>query len=80
MYLYTQYCAQLDGIACRLLLSRILAVVANSTVLHRTKSSACIAHYIRDGNLLIRSLMNTKNRVGDSTSIYIYIYSSLHHN
>ena len=41
--------------------SRILAVVAYSSVLHRTKSSAYIAHFTTDGNLLIRLLMNTKS-------------------
>ena len=44
--------------------SRTLAVVAYSSVLHRTKSSAYIAHFTGDGNLLIRSLMNTKKSVG----------------
>ena len=47
--------------------SRTLAVVAYSSVLHRTKSSAYIAHFTGDGNLLIRSLMNTKKCVGDMT-------------
>ena len=43
--------------------SRVLAVVAYSSVLHRTKSSAYIAHFTGDGNFLIRSLMNTKKLV-----------------
>ena len=47
--------------------SRTLAVVAYSSVLHRTKSSAYIAHFTGDGNFLIRSLMNTKKSVGDMT-------------
>ena len=45
--------------------SRILAVVAYSSVLHMTKSSAYIAHFTGDGNVLIRSLMNTMKSVGD---------------
>ena len=45
--------------------SRILAVVAYSSVLHRTKSSAYIAHFTGYGNFLITSLMNTKKSVGD---------------
>ena len=44
--------------------SRILAV-AYSSVLHRTKSSAYIAHFTGDENFLIKSLMNTKKSVGD---------------
>ena len=40
--------------------SRIVAVVAYSSVLHRTKSFAYIAHFTGDGNFLIRSLMKTK--------------------
>ena len=44
-----------------------MAVVAYSSVLHRTKSSAYIAHFTGDGNLLMRSLMNTKKIVGDMT-------------
>ena len=47
--------------------SRTLAVVAYSSVLYRTKSSAYIAHFTGDGNSLIRSLMNTKKSVGDMT-------------
>ena len=47
--------------------SRTLAVVAYSSVLHRTKSSAYIAHFTGDGNLSIRSLINTKKSVGDMT-------------
>ena len=47
--------------------SRTLAVVVYSSVLHRTKSSAYIAHFTGDGNFLIRSLMNTKKSVGDMT-------------
>ena len=44
-----------------------MAVVANSSVLHRTKSFAYIAHFTRDGNFLIWSLMNTKKSVDDMT-------------
>ena len=47
--------------------SRILAVVAYSSVLHRTKSSAYIAHFTGYGNFLIRSLKYTKKSVGDMT-------------
>ena len=61
-----QSCAQLDNM---LVASwcRTLAVVAYYSVLHRTKSSAYIAHFTGDGNFLIRSLMNTKKNVGDMT-------------
>ena len=45
--------------------SHILAVVAYSSVLHRTKSSAYIAHFTGDGNFLIRLLINIKKSVGD---------------
>ena len=48
--------------------SRILTVVVYSFVFHRTKSSAFIVHLTGNGNLLIRSLMNTKKSVGDMTS------------
>ena len=51
--------------------SRILAVVAYYSVLHRTKSSACIAHVTGDGNLFIMSLMNTKKSVGDMTLLVV---------
>ena len=47
--------------------SRTLAVIAYSSVLFRTKSSAYIAHFTGDGHFLIRSLMNTKKSVGDMT-------------
>ena len=47
--------------------SRILAVVAYSSVRHRTKSSVYIAHFTGDENLLIRSLIYTKKSVGDMT-------------
>ena len=47
--------------------SRILAVVAYSSVLHRTKSSAYIAHFTGGRSFLTRSLMNTTKGVGDST-------------
>ena len=47
--------------------SRTLTVVAYSSVLHRTKSSAYIAHFTEDGNFLIKLLMNTKKNVGDMT-------------
>ena len=47
--------------------SRIMAIVAYSSALQRTKSSAYIAHFTRDGNLLIMSLMNTRKSVGDMT-------------
>ena len=36
-------------------------------MLHRTKSSAYIAHFTGDGHFLIRSLMNTKKSAGDMT-------------
>ena len=45
--------------------SSILAVVAYSSVLHITKSSAYIAHFTGDLRFLIKSLMNTKKSVGD---------------
>ena len=54
-----QPCAQLDNMLVASW-SRTLAVVAYSSVLHRTKSSAYIAHFTEDGHFLIRSLMNTK--------------------
>ena len=54
-----QSCAQLDKMWVASW-RRILAVVAYSFVLHMTESSAYIAYFIRDGNFLIRSLMNTK--------------------
>ena len=47
--------------------SRILAVVSYYYVLHMTKSSAYITHFTGYGNVLIRSLMNTKKSVGDIT-------------
>ena len=47
--------------------SRILAVVAYSSVLYWTKSSAYIEHFTGDGNFLIRLLMDTKKSVGDMT-------------
>ena len=47
--------------------NRILVDVAYSSVLHRIKSSAYIAHFTGDGKFLIRSLINTKKRVGDMT-------------
>ena len=47
--------------------SRTLAVVAYSSVLHRTTSSAYTVHFTGDGNFLIRSLMNTKKSVCDIT-------------
>ena len=61
-----QSCAQLDNILVASW-SRTLAVVAYSSVLHRTKSSAYIAHFTWDIHFLIRSLMNTKKSVGDMT-------------
>ena len=67
LFIFThQSCAQLD----RMLVaswSSIWAVVAYSSVLHRTKSSAYIAHFTGVGNFLIRSLMNTKKSVGNMT-------------
>ena len=67
LFIFThQSCAQLDKMLVASW-SRILAVVAYSSVLHRTKSSAYIAHFTRDWNFLIRSLMNTKKRIGDMT-------------
>ena len=59
-----QSCAQLDNMLVASW-SRTLAVVAYSSVLHRTKSSAYIAHFTGDGNFLIRLLINTKKSVGD---------------
>ena len=47
--------------------SRILAVVAYSSVLYRTTWSAYMAHFTGDGHFLIRSLMNTKKDIGDVT-------------
>ena len=68
LYIFTrQSCAQLDRILVASW-SRILAVVAYSSVLHMTKSFAYIAHFTGDGHLFIRSLMNTKKRVGDRSS------------
>ena len=61
-----QSCAQLDNMLVASW-SRTLAVVAYSSVLHRTKLSAYIVHFTGDGNFLIRSLMNTKKSVGDMT-------------
>ena len=61
-----QSCAQLDNMLVASW-SRTLAVVAYSSVLHRTKSSAYIAHFTGAGNFLIRSLMNTKKSIGDMT-------------
>ena len=61
-----QSCAQLDNMLVASW-NRTLAVVAYSYVLHTTKSSAYIAHFTGDGNLWIRSLMNTKKSVGDMT-------------
>ena len=61
LFIFThQFCAQLDMmlVAC----SCILAVVAYSSVLHRTNLSAYIADFTGDGNFLIGSLMNTKKR------------------
>ena len=54
-----QSCAQLDNMFVASW-SRTLAVVVYSSVLHRTKSSAYIAHLTGDGNFLIRWLMNNK--------------------
>ena len=66
LFIFThQSFAQLDKMLVSW--SRILAVVAYSSVLHRTTSSAYIAHLTGHGNLLIRSLMNTKKSVGDMT-------------
>ena len=62
LFIFThQSCAQLDKMVVASW-SRVLAVVAYSSVLHRTKSSAYIAHFTGDGNFLIRSLMNTKEK------------------
>ena len=67
LFIFThQSCAQLDKMLVASW-SRTLAVVASSSMLHRTKSSAYIAHFTGDGNFLIRSLMNTKKSVGDMT-------------
>ena len=67
LFIFThQYCVQLDKTLVASW-SRILAVVAYSSVLHRTMSSAYITHFTGDGNFLIRSLMNTKKIVGDMT-------------
>ena len=51
-----QSCAQLDNMLVASW-SRTLAVVAYYSVLHRTKSSANIAHFTGDGHFLIKSLM-----------------------
>ena len=65
LFIFThQSCTQIDKMLVASW-SRILTVVAYSSMLHRTKSSAYIAHFIGDGNFMIRSLMNTKKRVGD---------------
>ena len=61
-----QSCAQLDKMLVASW-SRVLAVVAYSPVLHRTKSSAYIVHFTGVGNFLIRTFMNTKKSVGDMT-------------
>ena len=67
LFIFThQSCAQLNKMLVASW-SRILAAVAYSSVLHRTKSSAYIAHFTGKGNLLIRSLINTKKSVGDMT-------------
>ena len=67
LFIFThQYCAQLDKMLVASW-SRVLAVVAYSSVLHRTYASAYIAHFTGDRNYLIRSLMNTKKSVGDMT-------------
>ena len=67
LFIFThQSCAQLD----KMLVtsgSRILAVFAYYSMLHRTKSSAYIAHFTGDENFLIMSLINTKKSVGDMT-------------
>ena len=59
-----QSCAQPDRMMVASW-SWILAVVAYSSALHRTKSSAYIAHFTGDGHFLIRLLMNTKKSIGD---------------
>ena len=60
LFIFThQSCAQLDKMLVASW-SCVLAVVAYSSVLHRTKSSAYIAHFTGDGYFLIRLLMNTK--------------------
>ena len=65
VFIFThQSCAQLDKMLVASW-SRTLAVVAYSSVLHRTKSSAYIAHFTGDGNFLVSSLINTKISVGD---------------
>ena len=65
LFIFThKSCAQLDKMLVAYW-SRILAVVAYSSVIHRTKSSAYTAHFTGDGNFLIRWLMNTKKSVGD---------------
>ena len=67
LFIFThQSCAQLDKMLVASW-SRVLAVVAYFSVLHRTKSSAYIAHFTGDGHFLIRSLMNTKKSGGDMT-------------
>ena len=67
LFIFThQSCAQLDKMLVASW-SPILAVVVYCYVLHRTKLSAYIAYFTGDGNVLIRSLMNTKKSVGDMT-------------
>ena len=82
-----QSCAQPDNMLVASW-SRTLAVVAYSSVLHRTKSSAYIAHFTGDGNFLIRSFINTKKSVGDMTppcgtpclrSIFLLFVSCIQH-
>ena len=77
----SESCAQLDKMLVASW-SRTLAVVAYSSVLHSTKSSAYIAHFTGDGNFLIRSLMNTKKGVCDMPhpclrSIFLFFVLSM---
>ena len=67
LFIFThQSCAKLNKMLVASW-SRVLAVVAYSSVLHMTKSSACITHFTGDGDFLIRSLMKTKKSFGDMT-------------
>ena len=68
LFIFThQSCAQFDKMMV-VSWSPILAVVAYSSVLHRPKSSAYIAHFTGDENFLIRSLIHTKKSVDDMSS------------
>ena len=62
LFIFThQSCAQLDMMLIASW-SRILALVAYSPVLHRTKSAAYITQLSGDGHFLISSLKDTKKK------------------